>query len=118
MSNSMGRETLEELVEEYRQAHPEFQAPDKSDHPIVLALTKDMNPYLVERCGNIVVFWDLLLDAAMEFFDPAEETLEFRYFRARLMTGSGLAAGTKHEEAFGAIWERYRTWIDAFGLRG
>ena len=118
MSNSMGRETLEALVEEYRQAHPEFQAPDKSDHPIVLALSKDMNPCLVERCGNIVVFWDLLLDAAMEFFDPAEETLEFKYFRARLMTGSGMAAGTNHDEAFGAIWKRYRTWVEASGLGG
>jgi len=63
MSDSMGRETLEALIEDYRRAHPEFQPPEKSDHPIVLALTTDMNPELIDRCGNIVIFWDLLLDA-------------------------------------------------------
>jgi|GEM_PF-3666679 len=114
----MGRETLVALIEEYRRAHPEFQMPEKSDHPMVLALTSEMNPYLVERCGNIVIFWDLLLDAAMAYFDPPEETLEFKYFRARLMTGSGLATGTIHEEAFGAIWDRYRSWIEPSGFGG
>lgn len=111
MSDSMGRETLEALIEDYRRAHPEFQPPEKSDHPIVLALTTDMTPELIDRCGNIVIFWDLLLDAAIEYFDPSEETLEFKYFRARLSTGGGMATGTIHEEGFGAISHRYRRWV-------
>lgn len=113
MSDSMGRETLEALIEDYRCAHPEFQPPEKSDHPIVLALTTDMNPELIDRCGNIVIFWDLLLDAAIEYFDPSDESLEFNYFRSRLFTGCGLANFTIYEDAFNAIWHRYRRWVDS-----
>mgnify|MGYP005855048019 CR=1 FL=1 len=112
MSDSMGQETLEALIDDYRRAHPEFQPPEKSDHPIVLALTTDMNPELIDRCGNIVIFWDLLLDAAIDYFDPLEDSLEFNYFRSRLFTGSGMAAGTIHDEGFSAIWQRYRKWIE------
>jgi hypothetical protein len=46
MSDSMGRETLEALIDDYRRTHPEFKPPEKSDHSIVLALTTDMNPEL------------------------------------------------------------------------
>lgn len=110
MSDSMGRETLETLINEYQQSHPEFQPPEKSDHPIVLALTSEMNPWLIDRCGNIVIFWDLLLDAAIEYFDPSDEVFEFKYFRWRINTNGGMATGTIHQDGFHAIWQRYRAW--------
>jgi hypothetical protein len=78
------RTEMNALIDSYLAQHPDFKYPERSRHPAVLALTVDMNAWLVDECGGIGSFWSLMVDSAKSWFDPSEESLELKYFHARL----------------------------------
>ena len=75
---------MDSLIDQYLVRHPDFEYPVRGGHSVVLALTDQMNPWLVDRCGGVGWFWMLMVDAARSWFDLNEDSFELRYLRARI----------------------------------
>jgi len=105
----MSAELVEQAVREYIEQHPEFTPPEKSQHPLVLALTESMHHPMVVKFGGIVEFWWILLEAAKVWFKPNEDSYEYTVFHGRLIGACGL--GSEMYE-FKEIWDAYVAWRD------
>lgn len=78
----MSRKTgIDYLVEEYLATHPEFEYPQSGDtHPAILACGQVMKPWLMDRLGGPLSYWNALLTAAKYWFEPDCDPREFRIF--------------------------------------
>jgi len=112
----MSAALIEQAIQDYMQQHPAFTPPAKSQHPVVLALTREMYGSLVERFGGLIEFWWILLAAARTWFRPDEDSLEAKYFYSRLFGACGLANDTDFEAEFDELWRAYRAWRE-YGLQ-
>ena len=84
-SSTSPAERVERMVETYLAAHPEFERLEECYmHPSVLALTRSMQPWMIEQCGGPLPFWALMLDAAKLWFPEKREGLLGRIFCTRL----------------------------------
>ncbi len=91
---------IESLVVEYIDAHPDFVFPPNGQtHPAVLALTAAIQPWLEDRLGGGERFWERMFGAAQEWWVPASECSEYRYYAVRFNFQAAFRFGTPRMHA-------------------
>jgi hypothetical protein len=107
--NKSAARHIETLVSEYLWTHPTYTYPPNGNkHPCVLALSNNVEPWMIDRLGDIADYLRAMLAAAREWFPSGVRTMEFRYFAYRFEVVGNLGAG-------GAAWyleicKDYSTW--------
>jgi hypothetical protein len=103
-------DVIEQLLSEYREAHPEYQFPPSGDrHPAILVFGTQTTGWLIERVGAPSVFLNTLLDAAKIWFPPGCKSREFRIFRTLFEGLANVSWGNFPE--YQPITDRYLAWL-------
>lgn len=71
------------LVQSYLEEHPGYALPSGDTHPAVLALSKPVMGWLIERVGGNESYWEALLRSARVWFSDDMDSRACRIFRAR-----------------------------------
>ena len=101
-------ENLEKLLERY-EAQGGVISPKVKDRSAVVQAIGAM-PFLIAKCGSPVIAWDLVMDAAMEAFEPGTDHPDFKAISAYFSSSNGLAADSIHAEGMHATWLRLQSW--------
>lgn len=103
-------ELIEESVKEYISAHPEYELPPRSYHPMALIHTSPIRNYAIKKFGGVDMFWRIMLDAAKSSFKPKEESFEYTCFVSQFCIAGGMSANSIYAEHFGKLWKEYVMW--------
>ena len=106
----MAQNRIELLIAEYLSAHPDYKYPETGDrHPSILAIGSQIQPWLVDKLGGRIGYWNAMLTAAETWFSPVDvdTTREHRLF-CYFLEAEACIGGTK-SDAY-SIQNRYVQW--------
>jgi hypothetical protein len=97
------------LVGEYLATHPEYEFPPSGDrHSSVLAIGRQMKPWLMDRLGGPLPYWRAMLESAKVWFPQGCQSREFRIF-CTLFEADGNTFWNGHLE-LEALAREYNVW--------
>lgn len=103
---------IDELVERYLAAHPDHKFPKNGmRHPAVLAIVGDIKDWLIDEYGGLLPYWTAMLKSARIWFQPGDDSPEFRIFRVLFEAeGNSFWSGDRD---FEALAREYNAWRDS-----
>ena len=105
-------ELVEYLVDRYLQDHPDYEYPESSSHPLVIAMGTTIRYHLIEQVGGVVAYWRMILGAAQRYFVPKEESVEYDAFIAQFTLACVyLDQSDSHCDELKQLYEEYQAWL-------
>ena len=76
---------------------------------------RKLKPLLIDKLGGVDNFWAEMLQSAMHWFEPGEESAEFENFFYHLFIAGGMSAGTEYAEKIGETSKAFHEWQNSAG---